>query len=49
MTPLGPLEVQDFISAESRAVGGASLPGGFADSEFLANLGLFFFNDSYGG
>ena len=40
------IPVGGFISAESRAVGDASLPGGFADSEFLTDLGLFFFNDS---
>ncbi len=40
------IPVGGSISAESRAVGGASLPGGFADSEFLTDLGLFFDNIS---
>ena len=40
------IPVGGSISAESRAVGGASLPGGFAESEFLTDLGLFFDNTS---
>ncbi|MCZ6799514.1 MAG: PEP-CTERM sorting domain-containing protein, partial [Nitrospirae bacterium] len=33
-------------SAESKAFGDASLPGGFAESEFLTDLGLFFDNST---